>query len=162
MATKSQVFGMDELVANFSLAEDAAQGIAKASLYEGANIIANAMHSSLNTIQTEEFHWVPEGGEKRMPSPQEKAAVQAARFGVAKHEGTGAEVNTVVGITGSGYVNLNGKSVPAAMLLRSSQSGTSFRKAQPVVRRAINRSKGAAAAKIASEAEARIQKLFKD
>lgn len=162
MAVKSVSFGMDELVANFETAERAAQGIAKASLYEGAKVMADAMHGSLSEIRTEPFRYVPAGGELRLPSPQEAAAVRAAKFGVAKHQGSGSEVNTVVGITGTGYVELNGKTVPAAMLLRSIQSGTSFMRAQPVVRRAINRTKGAAGARIASEAESRIQKLFKD
>lgn len=154
-------FGLDEMVANFDKAEAAAQGIAKASLYEGAAIVADAIHESLNSIQTEPFRFVPEGGEKRLPSPEEKAAAMAAKFGVAKHHASGAEADTVVGIAGSGYVKMVGKRVPAAVVLRSIQSGTSFMRAQPVVRKAIDRVKGAAAAKIASEAEARIQKLFK-
>lgn len=154
-------FGLDEMIANFDKAEAAAQGIAKTALYEGAAVVADAIHASLDSIQTEPFHFVPEGGEKRLPSPEEKAAAKAAKFGVAKHRASGAEVDTVVGISGSGYVHLMGKQVPAAVVLRSIQSGTSFMKAQPVVRKAINRAKGAAAAKIAAEGEARIQKLFK-
>lgn len=161
MAVKAQIYGIDELVSGFEMAENAAQGIAKAALYEGAGVMADAMHAALNDIKTEEFRYAHHGY-KRLPSPEEKAAVQSAEFGVAKHQGSGAEVNTVVGITGSGYVQMMGKSYPAAMLLRSIQSGTSFMTAQPVVRRAINRSKGAAAAKIKSEAEARITKIFKD
>ena len=155
-------YGLDELIANFDKAEAAAQGIAKASLYEGAAIVADAIHASLDSIQTESFHFVPEGGEKRLPSPEEKAAAKAAKFGVAKHRASGAEADTVVGISGTGYVHLMGKEVPAAVVLRSIQSGTSFMKAQPVVRKAINRAKGAAAARIAAEGEARIQKLFKE
>ena len=154
-------FGLDEMIADFEKAEAAAQGIAKASLYEGAAVVADAIHASLDSIQTEPFRYVPEGGEKRLPSPEEKAAAKAAKFGVAKNQTNGAEANTVVGIAGSGYVHLVGKSVPAAAVLRSIQSGTSFMTAQPVVRKAINRAKAAAAAKIAAEGEARIQKLFK-
>ena len=52
--------------------------------------------------------------------------------------------------------------VAAAELLRAIQSGTSFMRAQPVVRRAINSAKGAATAKIAAEGEARLQKIFND
>lgn len=162
MATKMVSYGIDELSEKFVLAERAAQGIAKASLYEGAKVMADAIHASLDTIQTEPYHYVPEGGAKRLPSPAEKAAVQAAKFGVAKHSGSGSEVNTVVGIAGSGYVEVAGKTKPAAMILRSIQSGTSFMTAQPVVRKAINRSKGAAGAAIAAEADARLQKIFKD
>ena len=161
-----QITGLDELNDKLTLAGNAAQGIAKASLYEGAKIMADAMHASLNQIKTEPFRWVPEGGELRLPSPEEAAAVQSAQFGVAKHQGSGAEVNTVVGLTGSGYVEMQFKHgsrrVAAAELLRAIQSGTSFMRAQPVVRRAINSAKGAATAKIAAEGEARLQKIFND
>lgn len=161
MAVKTQIYGIDELVSNFDAAEKGAQGIAKAALYEGAGVMADAMHGALDNIATEEYHYAHHG-HKRLPSPEEKAAVLSASFGVAKHQGSGAEVNTVVGITGSGYVEMLGKSYPAAMLLRSIQSGTSFMTAQPVVRRAINRTKSAAAAAIKAEAEARLTKIFKD
>ena len=156
-----QISGLDELSDKLTLAGSAAQGIAKASLYEGAGVMADAIHAALDGIKTEPFHYAKDG-EKRLPSPAEKAAVLSAKFGVAKHQGSGAEVNTVVGITGSGYVDLAGKRLPAAMLIRSIQSGTSFMTAQPVVRKAINGAKGAAAAKIAAEGEARLQKIFKD
>ena len=157
-----QITGLDELTEQLTQAAEHAQGIAKASLYEGAGVMANAMHAALNQIKTEPFRYVPEGGTKRLPSPEEKAAVLAARFGVAKHGGSGAEVNTVVGLAGSGYGHLVGTDVPAAEVLRAIQSGTSFMQAQPVVRKAINGAKGAAAAKIAAEAEARLQKIFND
>ena len=161
-----QITGLDELSDKLTLAGNAAQGIAKASLYEGAGVMADAMHASLNQIKTEPFRYVPEGGEKRLPSPQEKAAVLASRFGVAKHSGSGAEVNTVVGLTGSGYVEMQFKHgsrrVAAAELLRAIQSGTSFMRPQPIVRKAINGAKARATAKIAAEGEARLKKIFND
>lgn len=161
MAVKAQVYGIDELVSGFESAEKAAQGIAKAALYEGAGVMADAMHAALDNIATEDYYYAHHG-QKRLPSPEMVEAVKSARFGVAKHEGSGSEVSTVVGIAGSGYVEMLGKNYPAAMLLRSIQSGTSFMTAQPVVRRAINRTKGAAAAAIKAEAEARIKKIFED
>lgn len=156
-----QMTGLDELSDKLALAERAAQGIAKASLYEGAGVIASAMRQGLDQIETEPFRWATSDN-KRLPSPEEKAAVLRAKFGIAKHAGSGAEVNTVVGIAGSGYKKMVGRSTPVAVLLRSIQSGTSFMVAQPVVRKAINRAKGEASAKIAAEAEARLQQIFKD
>lgn len=161
-----EITGLSELEEKLTLAGNAAQGIAKASLYEGAGVMADAISASLKSIKTEPFRWVPEGGELRLPSPEEAAAVQSAQFGVAKHQGSGAEVNTVVGLTGSGYVEVQGKSgsrrVAAAELLRAIQSGTSFMKPQPIVRKAINGAKARATAKIAAEGEARLKKIFND
>ena len=72
----------------------------------------------------------------------------------------------LVGLTGSGYVEVQGKSgsrrVAAAELLRAIQSGTSFMKPQPIVRKAINGAKARATAKIAAEGEARLKKIFND
>lgn len=152
--------GFDELADKLEQAGNAANGIAKASLYVGAGVMADAMHAGLNQIKTEPFRYVRNDDKKRLPSPEEKAAALAAKFGVARHAGSGAEVDTVVGITGSGYVHLVGKSVPAAELLRSIQKGTSFMLAQPVIRKAISAAKGAASAATAAEGEARLQQLF--
>lgn len=162
MAGKMTVYGLDELDSKLSQAGAAAQGIAKASLYEGARVMADAMHGAMESIQTEPFRWAKEGEEKRLPSPVEKAAVQAARFGVARHSGSGAEVNTVVGVAGSGYVDVAGKTRPAAMIIRSIESGTSFMRAQPVFRKAIRANKAKAASAIEGELDKRLQKLFKD
>ena len=156
-----QMTGLDELSDKLALAERAAQGIAKASLYEGAGVIADAIRGSLSQIKTEPYRYA-NSDNKRLPSPEEKALVVNAQYGVAKHQGSGAEVNTVVGIAGDGYGMIGNKRVPVAMVLRSIQSGTSFMVAQPVVRKAINRAKGEASAKIAAEAEARLQQIFKD
>ena len=174
-----QIKGFEELEEQLRLAGTAAQGIAKASLYEGAGLMANAIRKGLDGIKTEPFHYAKDG-EKRLPSPQEKAAVLAARYGIAKHEGSGAEVSTVVGISSrgvtavtmskdyehkGGYIHRMGageKDIPVAVLLRSIETGTSFMTGQPVVRKAINGAKSAAASRIVAEAESRLQKIFKD
>lgn len=155
-----QITGLDEFSDKLTQAGEHATGIAKAALYEGAGVIADAIRGSLDEIQTGPFHWAKDG-ETRLPSPEEKAAVMSAKYGVAKHQGSGAEINTVVGIGGSGYKMVAGKRVPVAVILRSIQSGTTYMRPQPVVRKAINRAKSAAAGKIAAEAEARLQKILK-
>jgi len=160
MARDLQVTGLDEFGQLLEDAGSHALGIAKGSLFEGAAVVADAMRASLNQIKTEPFRWASEN-DKRYPSPEEKAAVMAAKYGIARFAGSGAEVNTIVGVAGSGYVHLMGKEVPAVVILRSIQSGTSFMKAQPVVRKALRAAVAPASAKIAAAAEARLQKLFK-
>ena len=63
-----QISGLDELSDKLTLAGSAAQGIAKASLYEGAGVMADAIHAALDGIKTEPFHYAKDG-EKRLPSP---------------------------------------------------------------------------------------------
>ena len=159
MARDLQVTGLDEFGQLLQEAGDHAMGIAKGALFEGAAVVADAMRASLDQIKTEPFRWATED-DKRYPSPEEKAAVLTARYGVAKFRGTGAEVDTIVGIAGSGYRHLMGKDVPTAEILRAIQSGTSFMKAQPVVRKALRAALGPANAKIIAAANERFQTIF--
>lgn len=160
MAIKSQTYGLDAVVVGLERAGNLAEGIAKAALYEGAGVMADAMNASLDEISTQPFFYAHHGWH-RLPSPEQLAAVKSVKFGIGKFEGSGAEISTVVGFSGTGYVQMLGKSYPAAMLLRSIQSGTSFMHPQPVVRRAINRHKAAATRRMRAVAEERLKTIFK-
>lgn len=103
-----QVEGMQELFSALKKAEDKALGIAAMGLYEGAAIVADAVSKEVNGISTEPFKYA-KGGTKRKPSPEEKAALEAAPRGVAKFRKKLDRVDTTVGFNQSGYVNVNFK-----------------------------------------------------
>ena len=109
MATFSfQVEGMQELFSKMKKAEEKSLGIAAQGLYEGAGIVADAVSHAVRGIATEPFKYA-KGGEKRKPSPEEKAAIQSAPSGVAKFRKKLDRVDTTVGFNQSGYVNVNFK-----------------------------------------------------
>ena len=137
--------GLAELSEMLSQLGEQAPGIAAGSLYEGAGMMADALNAGAETIKTEPFHYVAvPGAVMRLPSPEEKAIVVEAAAGIAKFNKNGTEVDTSVGFRNAGYATLNGKTVPIPKIVNAINSGTSFMKKQPFVRKAA-RSGGAKA-----------------
>ena len=101
-----QVEGMQELFQKMKKAEEKSLGIAAMGLYEGAGIIADAVGKAVQGIRTAPFKYA-KGGTKRLPSPEEKAALEDAPHGVAKFRKKLDRVDTTVGYNRSGYVNVN-------------------------------------------------------
>lgn len=107
MATfRMEVEGMNELFSALKKAEDKSLGIAAQSLYEGAGIIADAVSKSVQGIRTAPFKYAT-GGDKRLPSPEEKEALEEAPHGVGKFRKRLKKVETTVGFNGNGYVDVN-------------------------------------------------------
>ena len=94
--------GMKELEQMLRDAGNAAQGAASAGLYEGAGVIADAVSKAVHGIAAVPFKYAA-GGNKRQPSQEEKAILEAAPKGVAKFKKTGVSVDTSVGFNQAGY-----------------------------------------------------------
>lgn len=137
MPYKIKTEGMDEINNMLGRLEQGVNGIAAQAVYEGAGIIADEMKKQANAIRTAPFKYAS-GGNRRLPSPEEKAAITGAG-GIARftNEG-GAEVRTSVGYANSGYADVAGHIKPIPLLVNSINSGTSFMKKQPFVRKAAN------------------------
>ena len=159
MAVKLTVVGLDGQLGEFIKLGQEIEGIAKEALYKGAGVMADTITSEISTIRTEPFHYATNGA-KRLASPQEKAALMR-KVGIAKFKGNGGEVDTLVGITGSGYANVAGEKTPVIVIARSINGGTDFMIKQPVFRRAANKGRPAAQAAIIETAEKRIEETTK-
>ena len=94
--------GADELLRKMDRLPDKAAKIAAEALYEGADVMADAVSRAVQGIATEEFHYA-KGGETRMPSPEEKAIVMNQRRGVSKFKNNGTVISTKVGVSSDGY-----------------------------------------------------------
>ena len=152
MAMTIKTDGLDELARMLAELENRANEAASAGLFDGAGIVADALNNGINSIQTAPFKYAPEG-QTRLPSPQEKAALQR-KVGIAKFRKSGSEVDTLIGISyDSGYTQIAGNAKSVAVIARSINSGTSFMKKQPVFRRAVSQSKSAAQAAIVAKVE---------
>lgn len=142
MPYELKVDGMAEISEELGKLADGAAGAAAQGLYEGAGVIADELRQSAAGIRTEEFHYaVFPGATSRLPSPEEKEIVLAAAAGIAKFRKDGTEINTSVGFRNAGYAQLKGRTVPIPVIVNAINSGTSFMKKQPFVRKAA--SKGA-------------------
>lgn len=147
-----------EAVSGFSTFASDAQSIASLALYDGAGVIADGIRESINTnIATEPFRYATINN-KRLPSPQELAALQKLSVGIARFRKNGAFVSTSIGFTTSGYVDVAGKSKAVALIANSIESGTSFMVKQPFFRKAVNKTKLQAVAAV----NAKAQKIIND
>lgn len=152
--------GLDQLGRMLANIANEAQNIASGALFDGAGVIADALHSGIDSIQTETFSYAA-GGKKRKPSPQEKAALQR-KVGISRFRKNGSEVDTLIGICyDSGYTQIAGKQKPVAVIARSINSGTSFMEKQPVFRKAVTKSRHKAEQAMVDKANELIEKLTK-
>lgn len=143
MGFELKIDGMAEISEQLTKLETEAPAIAAKSLYEGAGVMADSMQKGVATIRTAPFQYARDG-QTRMPSPEEKAIVEQAAVGIAKFDKNGTEVNTSVGFRNAGYAMLAGKRVPIPKVVNAINSGTSFMKRQPFVRKAVNSGKAKA------------------
>lgn len=160
---KLEATGIDEFAKMLGKLGNEVESIAAQSLYEGAGIMANALKSAIASIPTENWHRVEPGvNPLRSATPAEKRQIQEA-VGIAKFDKNGSEVNTAIGITGSGYMKRKTKKykkgVPIAMVARSINSGSSYRAKYPFVRMARAAAKGPAEAAMVDKAEELIDKI---
>ena len=156
MAMTIKTDGLTEVSEMLAKLGNQAGKVAAKALYQGAGIVADAFTRGTESISTEKFHYLARPdltGTKRYASPEEKAAL-AGKSGIAAFRKDGSEVDTVIGFSGNaGYTEINGKRKPVIEIARSINSGTSFMHKQPVYRKAVSQSQGAAKAAIVSKAE---------
>lgn len=156
-----KVEGMENITEMLAKAENAAPGIAAQALYKGAGVVADEISRGARSVRTTPFKYAA-GGRMRDPSPEEKEAlVSAGAAGIAKFQKTGNSVNTSVGYGRSGYANINGKQKPVAVIANAINSGTSFMKKQPFIRKAVSQSKGKATEVITGEVERLVGEIMK-
>lgn len=161
MGFSIQVEGMNELIQAMGKLPEQAEKVAAEALYEGAGVMADAVSRAVNGIATAPFKYAA-GGRQRMPSPEEKAILTSAKKGVAKFRKNGVSVQTSVGMQNSGYAQLNGKTKPVPLIANSINSGTSFMRKQPFMRKAFSQTKGAAQAAIEAGIKSREDELKVD
>lgn len=148
MPASINVDGLDALESMLDKAGQDAGHIAAAGLYDGAGVMADRLTAAIDGIRTQPFHYAKDG-QKRLPSPEEKAVLQRARHGVAKFRDSGTSVQTSVGLQNSGYTKMVGKtSVPIPKIANAINSGTSFMQKQPFFRKAVSQGQAQATAAI--------------
>ena len=150
-----KVEGMDKLLSSFGKLQQTAQKVAAEALYEGAGVMADAVSHAVQGIETKRMKYPAPPDKQRMPSPEEKEILLNARHGVAKFRNNGNEINTSIGFQNSGYAVLKGRVVPVPVIANSINSGTSFMKKQPFMRKAFSQNKAKAIAAIENGIKAR-------
>lgn len=105
MAARVKITGLDNLSEQLGRLGKDAHKIAAYSLYEGAAVVADAYDAAIGSIRTAPFKYA-KPGEKRLPSPEEVAAING-KVGIAKFRSDGSEVQTLVGVQEAGYATVS-------------------------------------------------------
>ena len=158
MAMTMKVDGIEELSRKLTDLGDRAEEVAAKALYAGAGVMANAYRNAAASVRAQPFRYAVFN--KRDPSLEEKAAIQG-QTGIAKFDKSGSEVQTSVGLKGSGYVTIAGKQKAVRKIANAINSGTSFMNKQPVFRKASTQTAKAASAAIVAKADQLIAEITK-
>lgn len=141
--------------------------IIKSAVYKGAGVVADEIKAGLSGIPVEEGkNGLPPVGTQENPitgiSRKQKSDLINS-FGLAPMENENGYIQTKAGVDGYGSVPTKKypKGLPNALLMRSVESGTSFRKKHPVFRPAVNRIKGRAEQTMDEELNEQISKIMK-
>ena len=124
MAYQLKVDGMAEISELLEQMDQQAEGVAARALYKGAGIMADAMRKEIKSIKTAPFKYAA-NGEKRLPSPEEKEALEQAEIGIARFNKNGVEIDTSVGFNQAGYARVNFNHMSASA--RTNYKGVQFK-----------------------------------
>ena len=144
MPYELKIDGMAEISELLEKMEQQAPAVASGALFEGAGIMAKEILSEMAKVKTAPFKYAT-GGEKRLPSPEEKEVLEQAGVGIAKFDKNGVEIDTSVGFNVSGYATVNFKHMSSQARTNykaASKNGGSNPTASSVLR-ALGKGKGA-------------------
>ena len=159
--------GIDEYSKKLEILFKDTEKVVREAVYEGAAVVADEIKAGLKGLPIEE-------GENGLPpvgTVEHKLSGVSRRqksdlidsFGLAPIENDGGYIQTKAGLDGYGSTPTkkypNG--VPNAMLMRSVESGTTFRNKNPVFRKAVNRSRKRCEDKMAETYEQKIKEIMK-
>lgn len=135
--------GIEEYANRLSSLFKDTEGIVRKAVFRGAAVVADEIKSGLKAIPTIRNNEIgtTEHPIRGVTKKQKSDLIEA--FGLAPIENKSGYIQTKAGVDGYGSAPTkrypNG--VPNAMLMRSVESGTSFREKTPVFRQAVNRAK---------------------
>lgn len=153
--------GIEEYAKALGILWKDSENIVKKAVYEGADIVANEIKQGLRSLPVDERVGTEENPIEGVGRIQKEDLIEG--FGLSPMENKDGYISTKAGFDGYGSIKTKKypKGQPLAMLMRSVESGTSFRKKTPVIRKAVMRARKAAEAKMAETVEEEIKKIMK-
>lgn len=163
---KIEFKGIDEYAKVLATLGNESEEIVKSAVYKGAAIVADEIKSGINSIPIQEGN----NGLPPVGTPENKLYGISRKqkgdlmdsFGLAPMENDGDYIQTKAGVDGYGSIPTKKYpgGVPNVMLMRSIESGTSFRDKHPVFRQATNRARKRAEEAMKNEIDNQMQKYF--
>lgn len=158
-----KVTGLDEFVEGLNAIGEHAGGIAKKCAYDGARSLADGIAEKIQQLPVDSNGFTVGTDPLNIITTRDRDDL-AACLGVSSIENDG--MSTSVSVSFKGYISRTERKypsgVPAALIARSIEKGTSVRAKKPFLRPAINSKKSAALSamqKTMADSLAQIQKM---
>lgn len=134
--------GLDDFMKQLNALGSHTTGTTKRCIYDGAAVLAEAVVTGVGGLPVDESQFTPGTDPLRVMTAADKADL-AASVGISRIEATGG--TGTVSVSFDGYISRTEPKypggVPAALIARSIEKGTSVRAKNPFVRRAVNAAK---------------------
>ena len=137
--------GLDEYIRKLENLTNHSRDICKMAVWEGGKVVGDSIKSSLNSIPVQD-HYVPKGTMRTGIRQEEKDKIISS-FGLSKMRVSGATISTKAGFK-------------AGTKIRQVESGTTYMRKHPVVRQAVNSSKGRAESAIKAKFDEETMKIM--
>lgn len=146
--------GLNEYVAELERLSAHTEDIIGKAVYEGADVVADAINEAIGTIPIDD-EWHKEGEMRNGLRSIEVAGLKHG-FGIARMRHDGDFTNVKVG-----FHDLNRLGKPNIGVARSIESGTSYMRKYPFIRKATTQSKPLCEKRMQTVLEEEIKKLVK-
>lgn len=155
-----QFEGLNEYAEKLRKLSDKAEGIIKRAVWEGAKVVTDNVAKAIAGLPEHDEGFVPEAYQPVIGVTSKEKAGLMAGLGLANMQNSGGFINTKMGFNGynGDVTNKYPNGHPNAMIARAIESGSSFRRKNPFVRKAVNASKGEAEAAMAARFDADTKK----
>lgn len=159
--------GLEEYSAKISRLGKRAIPISKMAVYDGAGLLADEMKEALKSLPIQEGkNGLPpyaKPGEKLKGISKKQRQDLIDSMGLTKIEERDGWIQTKLGWDGYGSITTkkHPKGVPNQLLMRSIESGTSFREKNPIVRKTVNKVNKKVIDKMAQRVDKEIKKEMK-
>ena len=157
--------GIDLMIEKLDKLSNKTTSVMKAALYEGAKAAADEVKAALNSLPVDEDSrgrnpYIFPGSQRRLKGVTSRQKLDIINsFGVTRHRVEEDGVTARVGFEGYTLDGANKNPVAVAVIVRSVESGTSFREKRPFIRSAIRRAKPKAEAAMQKKVEEIINKV---
>lgn len=152
--------GMDDFIETLNTLGEKTEAAAKRSLYAGADVLADALRAAVLQLPLDNDPKKPRSGPLRVITTQDREDL-ANCVGLSRMDSNAEGINISASFTGyigrteAGYPN----GVPAAMIARSIESGSSVRAKRPFIRRTVNGVKASVSQAMQEELDAYINQI---
>lgn len=155
--------GFEEYLAELQRIHGSSEELAKRALFTGAGVVADKITQSMQSIPTRDPKKFYKNTLAPGLTPQEKADV-IRDFGLMHMTTDGSKIYTKAGFKG-GYSSHKTKrypsGIPTPLLARSVESGTSWMKKTPFIRKAVNAARNPAIEAMRKQYDSDIERLTK-